>query len=90
MRRQMKLRMPRNPGRMILPTEPTAKLAHKPSLWRFMDGETDRLTHREVFHKRFWIAHRIFLKNMIYDAELTHQGQAHHGCVEGNINPGCW
>ena len=37
--------------RMILPTEPTAKLSRKPSQWRFVDGETDHLTNREVFDK---------------------------------------
>ncbi len=71
---------------MILPTEPTAKLSRKPSQWRFMDGETDHLTNREVFDKKFWIAHGTFLNGIIYLAELTHQGLAHHRCVEGNIN----
>ena len=48
-----------------------------------MHGETDHLTNREVFDKKFWIAHGIFLDSIIYDAELTHQGLAHHRCVAG-------
>jgi hypothetical protein len=82
-RRQMKFRMPPSAVRMILPTEPTAKLSHKPSQWRFMHGETDHLTNREVFDKKFWIAHGVFLDSIIYDAELTHRGLAHHRCIEG-------
>jgi hypothetical protein len=74
--------------RLILPTEPTAKLSHKPSRGRFMHGETDRLTSREVFDRRFWIAHGIFQDSIIHDAELTHQGLAHHRCVEGHMNLG--
>jgi hypothetical protein len=74
--------------RLILPTEPTAKLSHKPSQWRFMHGETDHLTNREVFDKKSWIARGIFLDSIIYDAELTRQGLAHHRCVAGHINLG--
>ena len=74
--------------RMILPTETTIKPAHKPSQWRLMDAETDHLTNHEVFDKKFWVAHGIFLDSIIYDAELTHQGLAHHRCVEGNVNLG--
>jgi hypothetical protein len=58
--------------RLILPTEPTAKLSHKPNQWRFMQGETDHITNREVFDNRIWIAHGIFLDSIIHDAELTH------------------
>jgi hypothetical protein len=70
--------VPDAPGavRLILPTEPTAKLSHKPSQWRFMHSETDHLTNREVFDKKFWIVQGIFLDSIIYDAELTPPGTA--------------
>ena len=33
----------------------------------------------------FWITNGIFLPaSVIYDVEVTHQGLAHHRCVEGN------
>jgi hypothetical protein len=98
----MKFRTPPLLVRLILPTEPTAKLSHKPSQWRFMHGETDHLTNREVFDKKFCIARGIFLDSIIYDAELTRQGLTHHRCVEGHTNldhfrggtkwltSGCW
>jgi hypothetical protein len=70
----MKFRMPRNAVGMILPTEASAKLSHEPSHWRFMDGETDHLTNRKVFDRKFWIAHGMFLNNIICDAELTQPG----------------
>jgi hypothetical protein len=83
-------RIPEAPSavRMIAPTETTIKPAHKPSQWRLMDAETDHLTNHEVLDKKFWVAHGLFLDSIIYDAELTHQGLAHHRCVEGNINLG--
>ena len=37
-----------------------------------------------VFDKSFIIAHSAFLGSIVYDVELTHQGLAHHKCVEGN------
>jgi hypothetical protein len=38
----------------------------------------------KVFNKKFIAAHTAFLGSIIYDAELTHQGLAHHKCVEAN------
>jgi hypothetical protein len=63
------------------------KTVSKPSPWRAL-SETDHLTNREVFDKKFLSVHGTFLASIVYDAELTHQGLAHHRCVEGNINLG--
>lgn len=38
----------------------------------------------KVFNKKFIAAHAVLLGSMVYDAELTHQGLAHHECVEAN------
>jgi hypothetical protein len=38
----------------------------------------------KVFNKKFIAAHTAFLGSIVYDAELTHQGLAHHKCVEAN------
>jgi len=38
----------------------------------------------KVFNKKFIAAHTAFLASIVYDAELTHQGLAHHKCVEAN------
>jgi len=34
--------------------------------------------------KWFWTAHAGLLAATVFDAEVTHQGLAHHKCVEGN------
>jgi len=79
---------PSSAMRMSLAIEPAVKRPPKPNPWRLLDGETDHLSNREVFDKKFWAVHGMFLDSIIYDAELTHQGLAHHRCVEGNINLG--
>ena len=33
-----------------------------------------------------WAAHIILAGSMIFDTETTHQGLAHHQCVEGNTD----
>ena len=38
----------------------------------------------KVFNKKFIAAHTAFLGSIIYDAQTTHQGLAHHKCVEAN------
>jgi hypothetical protein len=35
----------------------------------------------------FVTVHAIYLGAAVYDTEMTHQGLAHHRCVEANINP---
>lgn len=37
--------------------------------------------------RNFWLAHAGLLAATIYDEEVTHQGLAHHNCVEANVNP---
>jgi hypothetical protein len=37
-----------------------------------------------VFSKTFIAVHSVFWGSIVYDAELTHQGLAHHKCVESN------
>jgi len=42
-------------------------------------------TNREAFRDRAWMATQAFWTGAIaYDVELTHQGLAHHKCLEGN------
>jgi hypothetical protein len=38
-----------------------------------------------VWTKKFILAHGILLASGVYDAEVTHQGLAHHRCVEKNF-----
>jgi hypothetical protein len=46
-------------------------------------------TNSEVFHNRiFVISHAVWLGSIVYDVELTHQGLAHHNCIEANLNAG--
>jgi hypothetical protein len=42
------------------------------------------LRNDSVLNKKFIIAHAVLLGSMVYDAELTHEGLAHHKCVEAN------
>ena len=37
-----------------------------------------------VWNKKFVSAHAAYLGAIVYDAEVTHQGLAHHKCLEGN------
>jgi hypothetical protein len=55
-----------------------------------LDGDAWPLrTNHELFHNRiFLVSHAIWLSSIVYDIELTHQGLAHHNCVEGNLNAG--
>jgi hypothetical protein len=34
----------------------------------------------------FWIAHGIFFAATVFDIEATHQGLAHHQCVENSVD----
>jgi hypothetical protein len=47
-----------------------------------------RKTMREVFNRKFVVAHGIFLASFVYDAEITHAGLAHHKCLESNMQLG--
>lgn len=37
-----------------------------------------------IWDKKMWAAHLFLAGSMIFDVEATHQGIAHHMCVEGN------
>lgn len=52
-------------------------------------GPDDRplRTNREVFHDKTWaVTQAVWLGAITYDVEITHQGIAHHKCVEGNLD----
>ncbi|HTV56372.1 MAG TPA: hypothetical protein VMI06_15825 [Terriglobia bacterium] len=51
--------------------------AHKPP-------EPAAVRDQKVFNKKFIAAHVALLGSIVYDSELTHQGLAHHECVEAN------
>jgi hypothetical protein len=75
----------------ILPQAPWPPEPDKPGFWTFrnsQDGPALR-TNGQVFHDKTWRATQIFwLGSIVYDVELTHQGLAHHKCVENSIeNP---
>lgn len=42
------------------------------------------LRNDSVLNRKFIAAHAVLLGSMVYDAELTHEGLAHHKCVEAN------
>jgi hypothetical protein len=42
------------------------------------------LRNDSALNKKFIVAHAVLLGSMVYDAELTHEGIAHHKCVEAN------
>ena len=46
------------------------------------------VTSGEIWNKEFIAVHAAFLGSIVYDAELTHQGLAHHNCAEANPNLG--
>jgi hypothetical protein len=41
-----------------------------------------------VFNKKFIAVHAAYLGSIVYDTELTHEGLAHHRCVESNASLG--
>src|SRR3984885_1228133 len=50
------------------------------------DFDAPMRSNRQAFHDKTWISAQAFwLAAIIYDSELTHQGVAHHNCVEGNL-----
>jgi hypothetical protein len=55
-------------------TEPLPKAKH-PSFWS---------PHPR---RNFWIAHGALLASTVYDEEVTHQGLAHHKCIERTVDP---
>ena len=41
----------------------------------------------KVLDKKFVLLHTLFLGSVVYDSEVTHQGLAHHKCVEAYGKP---
>lgn len=44
--------------------------------------------HQPLFTKTWVGAYGFYLGTIVFDAEMTHQGLAHHNCREGNIDLG--
>lgn len=47
---------------------------------------TSRTWHETFTGKTFWFVHGLYLTTWVIDAEVTHQGLAHHKCTEANGN----
>ena len=73
-----------NPIVHNVPDTPQPK--ERAGFWSFRTWEDPPLrTNAQVFHDKAWIAAQSFwLGSIVYDVELTHEGLAHHKCVEGN------
>jgi hypothetical protein len=71
---------------------PEAEAAPAPALYQPTQtaGKAPQppLTTPVIWNKKFIAVHAAFLGSIVYDAELTHQGLAHHDCVEANPNFG--
>jgi hypothetical protein len=48
------------------------------------DGSRPAAMYKGIWNKKFIAVNAAFLGSIVYDVELTHQGLAHHNCVEGN------
>lgn len=71
-------------GASSLPHAPQPQQSGKTGFWSFR-GLNDPVlrTNRQVLHDKTLLATESFwLGSIVYDAELTHQGLAHHKCVE--------
>jgi hypothetical protein len=66
-----------------------AKAEKKESSWTYLhDGTTKARTNKEVAQvKSMWVIDGVFMASQIFDAEMTHEGLAHHRCVERNVKP---
>lgn len=82
-----------------LPSTPLPEEEEEPShvgFWTFGNWDVPPAlrTNHQAFHDRtFLTAHAIWMASIVYDVELTHQGMAHHKCVEDdsdNPNPSRW
>lgn len=49
-------------------------------------GQLPDAPRSPIFTKKFVAAHVVYLTADIFDIETTHQGIAHHKCVEGGFN----
>jgi hypothetical protein len=56
----------------------------KRSLYGGYELDPDKVIKEpRVFTKKFLFAHGLYLSATVFDIETTHQGLAHHKCVEG-------
>jgi hypothetical protein len=56
--------------------------------WSCWDYATHHISNKEVFKRKvFWGTFTGDVLFGSFDAEMTHEGLAHHRCVEHNINP---
>lgn len=64
------------------PSTPVAPFAWK------VDYPTNQVANAPrispVWDKKMWAAHIVYLGAIVFDAETTHQGLAHHRCAEGD------
>ena len=73
--------------RVILPEVPAPLEPKKPGFWTFGSWEDDHplRTNGEILHDKTWrVTQTFWLGAIAYDVELTHQGLAHHKCVENS------
>jgi hypothetical protein len=76
---------------ITLPENPEPALhPEKAGFWTFRGSDDPVLrSNREAFHDKTWgVTQSIWLGTIVYDVELTHQGLAHHNCVERNWDTG--
>lgn len=67
----------------VAQTQKEANLPDAPQVQ--VDNGLHPLPWRKAFkQKRFYIPMTIALTSVVYDTELTHEGIAHHRCIEGN------
>ena len=70
-----------------LPDAPSEKMEPKKGVWDDSVLPGPNITWRHVFtDKRFLIPHLVMIGSVVFDAEITHAGIAHHKCVEGNTS----
>ena len=77
------------PGAQILPDAPStlSKSSNLAQLDRNGNLVYADDKPRKILTKPFLAAHAIFLAATVFDVEMTHQGLAHHMCVEQNGSP---
>lgn len=67
-----------------LPDAPQPQTPVPPLVTRKVDLKA--LTWHQTLHsKTFWVFHGAMLASTIYDVEITHEGLAHHKCVENSF-----
>jgi hypothetical protein len=81
------LNLPDAPSAMVR-VEPTPPVK-KESSWTYLhDGTTKARTNKEVLQvKSMWVIDGVFMASQIFDAEMTHEGLAHHRCTERSVKP---